>query len=481
MKLKPRVLLDIKTKADVYRSRPFRLNFRFTAARSARFTHALRFLLPLGIVVITSFVSTVAAPTAATSLSGTALVAYQTSQEERQTLESELQRLESQIAEYEQTIATYRKQGGTLKGEIDRLVAQVNKLQLQIRAVNLSLDKLDQEIASTSGKILKTEANIRANRDIIADTLFDIYRRENQTLLQILLENPQLSDFFDNLNSLTAIQGSLQVSLKTLVSLHEQYIDQKEQLGIERADAATLKVYRESQFASIANLKAEKDTLLKTTQGKEATYQTLLQKTKKTAAEIRSRIFELMGGGEMTFEDAYAFARYAESATGVRSALILAVLHRESALGKNVGQCSYTTAMHPTRDIPPFLKIVGELGLAQNLESGLLKVSCANADGAYGGAMGPAQFLPSTWVSYVERIAEITGNRPPSPWRNADAFVAAGLYLKDAGAAKSERTAAAKYYCGSRFNRYVCTNVYAQRVLEQAERFAADIKILNAN
>ena len=133
-------------------------------------------------------------------------------------------------------------------------------------------------------------------------------------------------------------------------------------------------------------------------------------------------------------------------------------------------------SMHPTRDIPKFLAITSKLGF--NPVTTL--VSCPiPSDGAYGGAMGPAQFIPSTWVLYEDSVSGITGNSPASPWRNSDAFIATGLLLKDNGAVNNELLAAARYYCGWNASRYVCTNVYGRNVVDTADRFQQDINVLN--
>lgn len=394
----------------------------------------------------------------------------------RKLLEIELAEYEKQIEEYETNIINAKKQGKTLKSEIDRLNSKIAQLNLQIKAVNSNLKKLDEEIVVTQSKINITEKDIDFNKQTLSVAITNIYEEEDKGILEVLLANPKLSDFFTDLNSLLAFQENVKITLKKIIELREGLVDQKESLAMERTDAATLKVYKDSQKIGIKKTKDDKDQLLKITKGRESEYQKILIETKKTAAEIRKQIFKIIGGGELSFEEAYELAKFAEKATGVRAALLLAVLDRESALGKNVGRCSYKTAMHPKRDIPTFLVIVKELGF--DPESML--VSCSiSSDGAYGGAMGPAQFIPSTWELYKDKIAEITGSNPPNPWKNADAFIATALYLKDAGAGStlsSERIAAAKYYAGSRWKKYLWT--YGARVINQAQQFEEDIAIL---
>ena len=399
-------------------------------------------------------------------------------EEERALLERQLAELESQIAQHENTIQSLKIQGKTLQSEINRLNAKIGKLNLQIKAVNLQISKLDGEINEKKGEIKITEEKIDLNKGALTRALREVYESSRQGLIEILLQNPKLSDFFGDINNLMEVQDSLASTIYDTKQLKNQLVEQNEILSLKRSDAAALKAYQDSQKSSIESTKKEKNILLSVTKGTEAKFQQILKETKKTAAQIRSRIFQLLGGGELTFDQAYQFAKLAEGATGVRAALVLAVLDRESALGQNVGRCSYKEAMHPTRDIPLFLGITREL----NINPDSLTVSCANSDGAYGGAMGPAQFIPSTWNLYKAQIAGVTNNQPPSPWRHADAFVGTALYLKDVGAAgaslNKEREAAARYYAGRRWRTYLW--IYGDRVVTKAQQFQQDIDILNS-
>jgi len=400
----------------------------------------------------------------------------QSSEEERRNLETELEKIESEIDDYEKTIIGLQNQQKTLNQSIKILDAQINKLNLQIKATDIQLNKLDKEIVSLHKNITFTEGDIGRIKFLLMGSLRQIYIDDRQNLLEVALKNEKLSDFFNNINALSLLQNQTRENLDKLVELKTALVSQKDVLSVERQDVLNLKSIQQNQKVQLNQRKKEKDDLVRLTKGQESKYQDLLKKSKQTASQIKSRIFELLGGGELTFEEAYKLAQFASEQTGVRAALILAVLDRESNFGRNVGKCSWKTAMHPTRDQQIFLDLTSALGIDPDSVS----VSCANSDGAYGGAMGPAQFIPSTWLKYQKRIAAITGNNPPSPWRNVDAFVATALYLKDVGADSqtyaAERKAAAMYYAGSRWSRYLYS--YGQWVVERASRFEQDIEAL---
>jgi peptidoglycan hydrolase CwlO-like protein len=409
---------------------------------------------------------------------------------QRAALETQLKDLETQIAQHEATIAKYQKQGNTLQSEIKSLNAKIAAINLQIKTITLTLGKLNNDIADTKTKITKTEGDIGQYKDSLSGILQTLYAREQRSTMEMVLENPRFSDFFLDVNSFLAIQDNLRQTLEKIVSLKNDLMDQKESLANQYDDISQLKAYQEAQAKSAAQTQTQKNQLLTVTKGQEAKYQQIVAEKKKTAAQIRSQLYELIGGGELSFGDAYNLAKIAADATGVRSALILAVLDRESALGRNVGKCKYDvnpyypaqasnqTTMHPKRDIPVFLDITKSLGI----DPTSVFVSCPiPRDGAYGGAIGPAQFLPSTWVGYIPRIQSVTGSSPANPWSNRDAFVATALYLKDRGAAGgssyAEKVAAAKYYAGSNYKNFI--NSYGAAVINRAAEFQDDIDVLN--
>ena len=98
----------------------------------------------------------------------------------------------------------------------------------------------------------------------------------------------------------------------------------------------------ETKQKQISSDKTQKQQLLAITASQEVEYKKVLAERQAKAAAIRAALFPLRDASAITFENALAYAKEAQAKTGVRPALILAVLTQESNLGANVGQCYLT-------------------------------------------------------------------------------------------------------------------------------------------
>jgi hypothetical protein len=189
---------------------------------------------------------------------------------------------------------------------------------------------------------------------------------------------------------------------------------------------------------------------------------------------IMKRPFELAGFSKRTtikFGEAYCkYARKIAEDKGIRAAFLLAILSKESSFGAYTGGCRYND---PRAKMKP-----GEQELFKKICQNLRKdpaeqpVSCAAGSSVHGGAMGPAQFLPSTWIDIMGENAD--------PWDTETAFTAAAIYLKKLGAKpgdlNSEFSAASKYYSGS--DKSPAGRAYAADVMNRADEIQKDIDVL---
>jgi len=104
----------------------------------------------------------------------------------------------------------------------------------------------------------------------------------------------------------------------------------------------------------------------------------------------------------------------------------------------------------------------------------------------YGGAMGPSQFIPSTWILYEKRLEERLDVPFANPWDAKHAIMATALYMQDLGAAggtyTAERNAACRYYSGRACDNKKPTNfTYGDSVIKKADGFQTNIDFLKDN
>lgn len=407
---------------------------------------------------------------------------------------------DQQSVEISKDLTKTTQQKNTLQNQISSLKKKVASLEYQIKQGTLMVKDLNLQITDTEKSIEKTTSEIEGAQDQIVNILRAVYEQDRKSSLIILLEG-SLSDFFSNLAYLESLNSKVSNLLESTTNLKSYLENQKSKMDTEKGQLQKTISVQNLQKQENEKNKKQQEGYLKLT---EAQYQQQLkgkQDAEKKAAAVKSRIFELLGVSEApNFGQAYETAKYVSGVTGVRPALILAVLTQESNLGKNVGQCYLKNTstgegikiktgafspktMNPKKDVPLFLELIKEINEGRGLarDSFATPVSCVvyynGKPYGWGGAMGPAQFIPSTWVSlgYGRKVSEITG-KAADPWDIKDAFLASGLLLRDNGAKTNEFSAVMKYYCGG-----VCTKYdrfYGNSVISIANQYEADIKAI---
>jgi len=400
-------------------------------------------------------------------------------------LQAELRQVEAESVAAQQQLNDAQSQSASLNRDILVLTARIKTAQLNIKAKNLLIQTLGNDIGAKEQHISDLEDHIARGKESLADILRKMREIDTNSIPEVLLSQTSVSGVFKDFDTFQAIQDSLQNTFNQLQADQASTTAERDALDVRRNTEIDAKYVIQQQQNQITADQKQKQQLLSISKGNEKSYTNLLAQKQSRAAQIRAQLFSLRDSAAIPFGQALQYANIASQKTGVRAAFLLAILTQESALGKNVGSCYLTNqqtgdginaitgtmishVMSPARDVPPFIQIVNAIG-ADPLKT---VVSCPQSIG-WGGAMGPAQFIPSTWVLFESRIQSALGiSAIPDPWNPEHAFIASAMYLGDLGASRggytAERTAACKYYSGKSCGAISGNTAYGNSVIAHA-------------
>jgi membrane-bound lytic murein transglycosylase B len=413
--------------------------------------------------------------------------------ERRARLQAELTALEKEIQSLSVFKVEKSRERTSLERDIAILDAQIEAAQLSIRHRDLTIRQIQSEISDKQQAIAELDAKLVRSQESLAQILRRTREIDDVSLVEQVLKG-SLSDFFEDIDNYEAVQDSLDQSFQEIALVKDELNGHRAALQNQHEEEAGLRQIQVLEKEKIEAQEDQKQEILSVTKGEEAKYQELISTRERTAAQIRAELFGLRDSGSIPFGTAYEYAKAASAATGVRPAFILAILKQETDLGKNVGTCNRAgdppekswqnimpgpTSNSSRDDQTVFLALMAQLGRDPNNTP----LSCPWGNG-WGGAMGPSQFIPTTWKAYAPRVAAALGVPVADPWNARHAFFATAIYMQDLGAAAqtytAERTAALKYYAGGGWNK-PANAFYGNSVMDHAADFQADIDILQGS
>jgi len=367
--------------------------------------------------------------------------------------QQELNIVQKQINNLDKEIQKKTSEMSATEKEIAVMENEIQMMELQGQETQLFIEQLEAQIQEVSDSISNKEANIEYKKNIIKEYLRQIYEDDNTTFLEMLLSEEQLSQSWINLQFAQELQDKIQEALIKMKQEKADLESNKKTLDDQQEEQNQLYLIQEAQKAAVQTDKNRKDSFVKVLQSKKNNLKSDKESVEKVKKVLKDEIYSLKSAGvSMSMQSALDFAQFASNKTGVRPAFLLGLLKVESDLGNNVGSGNFKTDMSPYQH-EAFLLITNKLGLDPNTTPVSKKPQSYKG---WGGAMGPAQMMPKTWLGYEAEVGALTGNNPPSPWDTKDAFTAAALRLSRTGANDGTRDgewkAAMKYLAGSNWD-----------------------------
>lgn len=386
-------------------------------------------------------------------------------------LEAELSSLEQDIARTQAKQKAQKGESASLSKEIYSLKTQINKVKKQIGSQNYIIEKLGGEINKKNTQIKQYLSKIDSEVESLAQLLRKQRELEDKPLIDLLLSNNTISETYSDLANFDSIKSKIRFSVEQIKNNKNLTQQEKSQLQSKQKKVIDTKNQLESTKALVVNAEQAKKKALSQSESKVSALNKALAEKAKQRAKILSALFKLRDASAIPFSEALKYANLAYQKTKVQPAFLLAIITQETNLGANQGSCYVTNfktgdgivaktkkfikkVMKPMGlsgrkgDTDAFLAITSDLG--RNPSKTL--VSCPIGNYGYGGAMGPAQFIPTTWAGIKNKVAKVLGIANPDPWNPEDAFMASALFLKDLGGTSSStatlRNAACKYYSG---------------------------------
>ena len=407
--------------------------------------------------------------------------------EKRTALQKDLDKLEQEAQQLDTFVGQTKQEAQSLTSAKQILDAEAKRRAIEIRKLTLSLNNISGEISEKKSGIASLSKKINKSREGLSASILLLQNYGEENFLTILLKHTNISSFFRSVDAIDKVQTNIQVSLKS-------FRDDREALELEQQDLQDfeeeqegLKALQEVERKVLTQKQVEKQELLRLTKGKEALFQQLLKSKQRDIASLKTQLFYLEKTG-ITAETALQMADLAAKRSGIRTAFLLALLEVETgkqfedgviSVGTNLGTGNWK------RDLYQCYINLGKPKTAESEKNAYMRITSSlglNPDGmpvsrkpnyGCGGAMGPAQFLPTTWLRYTDEVAQLTGHNPPNPWNPEDAFQASAVFLAKAGAASQttagEIAAAKTYLSGNPSCTKSICRYYSNRIIALAK------------
>jgi len=209
-----------------------------------------------------------------------------------QNKEAEIKQLEEEAVAYQQNLKETQQEKNTLQNQLSTIETRIRKLRGDINITSTRISTANLQIEELTLEIYEKTKQIDEHKKNIGGIIRIIYEYDENTLLELVLENKKFSDFLSQVQYIELLQKNIQKDLESLKALKVELDKQKQEIELKREKLEVYNAQLYSQKQIEDSQKTQKNSLLRQTKGQEKKYQQILTDIEKKEQEIREEIFE---------------------------------------------------------------------------------------------------------------------------------------------------------------------------------------------
>ncbi len=207
--------------------------------------------------------------------------------------QAKIEELQKKVKAFQDSIKERRSQAVTLANQIYILNSEIEKAEAEIELTENQINSTDLQIKETEMQIKVSENKINNDKERLAYLLHQINKSDQQTYIEIFLDNNTLSDFFTQVKTLEQIESETQKTLDELQTLKIQLTRDMANLATKKISLEKLKQKIEDDKLVLNEQKLTKQNILLQTKNSQNKFQSLLDQAKAEQASINADIVTL--------------------------------------------------------------------------------------------------------------------------------------------------------------------------------------------
>jgi murein DD-endopeptidase MepM/ murein hydrolase activator NlpD len=200
--------------------------------------------------------------------------------------------LEKEIKSYQNQIDDLGQQANSLKSAIKSLDLTRKKFEADIKITENKIENKNYEISNLNSQIHSKEDDISDDKRIIDNVFKEIYKTDNNSLIEKVLSNNSIAETLSSMEKLNSLQGRLYDRINTLNNIKLDLEANKKASEKAKNDLITLKNELNNQRDLVKSATNEKNQLLNETKQSEAEYQRILANKQELKQSIEKEILD---------------------------------------------------------------------------------------------------------------------------------------------------------------------------------------------